>query len=195
MALSDFVLNVPGDYNVLNATAAIASSYNLGISLDKINSSLKKFTGTKRRFEFIGEVKKIQLYDDYAHHPIELKALFKAAKDWFPGKKIIAIFQSHTYSRTKTLLTEFAQSFKDADTVLINDIFSSARETDNLGLTGEIFAGVVKKHHYKTYYCPDKKATIKYLKNNVTKDNVIFTVGAGDNWLWHQNILKTLKLT
>ncbi|MFC1627242.1 UDP-N-acetylmuramate--L-alanine ligase [Patescibacteria group bacterium] len=193
MDLPDFILDVPGEYNALNAVAAIASSYNLGLSFDKIRAGLKKFKGTKRRFEYIGEAKNIELYDDYAHHPIEIQALLKAAKNWLPHKKVIAIFQSHTYSRTKTLLQEFSQSFKHAHTILINDIFASAREKDNLGLTGEIFTKSVKNYSYNTHYCAGKKETLKFLKKYATKDNVIFTIGAGDNWLWHKDILKTLR--
>jgi len=130
----NIILNVPGEYNVLNATAAMIVAYKLGVAPAKIQAGIKKYTGTKRRFEYINTVKGIDLYDDYAHHPIEIKALLKAAKDWLPGKRIIAIFQSHTYSRTKVLLNDFAKSFHHAHQVIINHIFASAREKDNLPL-------------------------------------------------------------
>lgn len=187
------VLNVPGNYNVLNATAVIIAAHQLGVKAEKIKEGLKKFTGSSRRFELMGKVKDIFLYDDYAHHPIEIVSLLKAAKDWFPGKRIIAIFQSHTFSRTKTLLTEFSKSFTAADTVIINDIFSSARETDNLGLTGKIFAQEVKKHHPNVKHCAGKNQTIDYLLNHTLKGDVIFTIGAGNNFLWHKDIKKALK--
>ena len=187
------VLNVPGAYNVLNATAAVIAAHQLGVKSDKIKAGLKKFQGSSRRFEFKGEVKGILLYDDYAHHPIEIASLLKAAKNWLPDRRIIAVFQSHTFSRTKTLLQEFSKSFKHADTVLINDIFSSARETDNLGLTGQIFADSVKKHHPKVKYCSGKSQTIKHLVDHSLKGDAIFTIGAGNNFLWHQDIIKALK--
>lgn len=190
----EIILNVPGDYNALNALAAIAAASYLGISPQKIKQSLKLFTGTLRRFELIKEVKGISLYDDYAHHPTEIEAVLKAATHWLPNRRIIIIFQSHTYSRTKALLTEFARSFTSAEVVIINDIFSSAREKNNLGLIGEIFTSEVKKYHSQVYYCPGVIETINCLKKIIKKGDVILTVGAGNNWLWHKEIIKILKL-
>ncbi|MBU1085091.1 MAG: UDP-N-acetylmuramate--L-alanine ligase [Candidatus Beckwithbacteria bacterium] len=187
------ILNVPGNYNIQNATATVIAAHQLGVKPDKIKVGLKKFIGSSRRFELMGQVKGILFYDDYAHHPIEIKAMLKAAKNWLPGRRIIAIFQSHTYSRTKALLTEFSKSFDSADIVLINDIFSSAREVDNLGLTGKIFTQEVKKYHPKVNYCSGKKQTIDYLVNHALKGDVVFTIGAGNNWLWHKDIIKAIK--
>lgn len=194
MLWPDLILNVPGDHNAYNALAAVAAAHHLGISQPQIYLGLKKHMGTNRRFEQIATVRGIDLYDDYAHHPIEIKALLKAAKAWLPKRRLIIIFQSHTYSRTKSLLKEFSQSFTLADTVIINDIFASARETDNLGLTGRSFTQSIKQFHPQTVYCPDKSATLAYLQEIISKGDVIFTVGAGDNWLWHNDIVKLLKL-
>ena len=188
------VLNVPGDFNALNAVSCIAAANHLGLSASQIQVGLKQFIGTKRRFEYIDSAKGIDLYDDYAHHPIELKALLKAAKTWLPDKRVFAVFQSHTFSRTKTLLKEFSTSFRQADYVLINDIFSSARETDNLGMSGKILTQAIKKHHPQTHYCPGKTETIQFLVDHVTKGDIIITLGAGDNWLWHRDLLKAIKL-
>jgi len=189
----EIILNVPGKFNILNATAAIAASHFLGVSMEKIHQGIKAFTGTLRRFEYIGQTDNILFYDDYAHHPIEIKALLKAVKDWFPNKRLIAIFQSHTYSRTHTFLSEFVHSFDLAHQVLINDIFSSARETDNLGLIGDKFTQAIQKHHPRTFYCPDQQATINYLLDHVQSEDVVFTIGAGNNFLWHKPIIKSLK--
>ncbi len=187
------VLNVPGSFNALNAVSVVAACNHIGLSAKKIETGLRSFTGTKRRFEHIDTIKGIDLYDDYAHHPIEIKCLLKAARAWLPDRKIFAIFQSHTFSRTKVLLKQFSQSFKDADHVLINDIFASAREKDNLGLTGKIFAAEVKKYHRTVKYCQGKAETIKYLVDHAQKNDVIFTIGAGNNFLWHKDIKKALK--
>lgn len=189
----DLVLPLPGDYNALNAVAAVAGAHHLGLSQPKIYQGLTKFTGTIRRFELIAAVKGVVLYDDYAHHPTEIRALLKAAKAWLPNRRLIVIFQSHTYSRTKNLLQEFSQSFALADIVVVNDIFASARETDSLGLTGKSLTQSIKRFHPQTVYCPDKPATLAYLKDTIVKGDTIFTVGAGDNWLWHQDIIKLLK--
>ena len=189
----DFVLNCLGNYNVLNATAAIAAADFLRISIPKLQQGIKAYSGTKRRFEFIKEIKSIRLYDDYAHHPTEIKAVLSAAKDWLPGRRLIVIFQSHTYSRTKTLLKDFANSFNSAHQVIINEIFSSARETDTQGINGQILTGEIKKHQSQVFFCPDKQATLKHLKANLQKKDCVITLGAGDNWLWHKDILKTIK--
>ncbi len=193
MIWPDLILPLPGDYNALNALAAVAAAHHLGLSQPKIYQGLTQFTGTKRRFELIAEIKGISLYDDYAHHPTEIKALLKAAKVWLPDRRLIIIFQSHTYSRTKILLQEFSHCFTLADIVLVNDIFASARETDNLGLTGKSLTQSIKQFHPRAVYCPDKPATLAYLKDTMTKGDVIFTVGAGNNWLWHKDIIKLLK--
>ena len=189
----ELIINLPGNYNALNSVAAVAASYHLGVSPEKIKLGLKRFTGVKRRFEFIGEAKGVSLYDDYAHHPTEIQAVLAAAKNWLPGKRLIVIFQSHTYSRTKALLTGFAKSFELGDVVIINDIFSSARETDSLGLTGPVFEKEVKKYHHHVYYCPGEVETLNCLQKIAAKNDVIFTLGAGNNWLWHKQIIKCLK--
>ncbi|MCG2691825.1 UDP-N-acetylmuramate--L-alanine ligase, partial [Microgenomates group bacterium] len=89
MLWPDLILNVPGDYNALNALAAVAAAHHLGVSQPQIYPGLKKFIGIKRRFELIAEAKGISLYDDYAHHPTEIKALLKAAKAWLPNRRLI----------------------------------------------------------------------------------------------------------
>jgi len=127
----EFILNVPGRFNALNATATIVVAHFLGIDMRKIKQGLEFFSGTKRRFEKISQIKSTLLYDDYAHHPLEIKATLKAAKGFFFGKKIIAIFQPHTYSRTKALFTDFTKSFEDADLAIITDIYASAREKED----------------------------------------------------------------
>jgi len=193
IAWPEMVLNLPGEYNLLNAVATIAVADYLGLNRTQIIQGLRRFTGTMRRFEFIGSVKKISLYDDYAHHPSEIKALLKAAKSWLNGRRLITIFQSHTYSRTKALLPEFSRCFNDADQVIINDIFASAREKDNLGLTGAKLAQAIGQFHSQVTYCPAKSETIAFLSKFCLPGDVIFTIGAGDNWLWHKDILQALK--
>lgn len=189
----EMVLTLPGNYNLLNAAAALAAAYFLGASTSKLESGIKTFIGAKRRFELIDTVKKISLYDDYAHHPSEIKAVLRAARDWFPERRLIPIFQSHTYSRTKALLEQFSQSFSDADMVVINDIFPSAREKDNLGLTSQAFKAAIQKYHPHVYYCPDKSATLSWLKQHCRPGDILITLGAGNNWLWHKDILWTLS--
>jgi len=146
-----FNLNVPGAYNILNAKAAFAVSNILNIPREDALDALSQFNGTWRRFEFKRKTSYgVLVYDDYAHHPTEIKAVLKAARELFSDKKIIAIFQPHLYSRTKLLLNEFAESFKDADEVLIAPIYA-AREKKIRGVNSDILAQKIKENN-KTKY-------------------------------------------
>ncbi|PJE69169.1 UDP-N-acetylmuramate--L-alanine ligase [Candidatus Shapirobacteria bacterium CG10_big_fil_rev_8_21_14_0_10_38_14] len=186
-------IKVPGKFNVLNATATFIVARFFGISPKLIKEGLAKFGGTKRRFEFIGETGKVKLYDDYAHHPKEIKATLEAAKTWFPQNRIAVIFQPHTYSRTKALFNEFARTFSLADLVIITDIYASAREKDDLGINSQVLVKEASKYHPQVIYKRGKKEVIEFLKKKIKFGDIIFTMGAGDIFLWHQNILKSLK--
>ena len=186
----EFCLRVPGLHNALNAAGAIIAARLIGVGEKAISQGLKQFLGTKRRFEKIGQINSTLLYDDYAHHPLQLRPTLKAAKQWLPNKKIIAIFQPHTYSRTKAFLAEFAKSFDQADQVIITDIFASAREKDNLGITSQDLVRAIKVNQKNVIYCPGKKEVIKYLEKQDLKDTAIFTLGAGNIFLWHKEIMR-----
>ncbi|HDS11802.1 MAG TPA: UDP-N-acetylmuramate--L-alanine ligase, partial [Candidatus Wirthbacteria bacterium] len=108
--MSMYTLAIPGEHNAYNATAVLAVCQQLGLGLDQIKQHLASFRGLTRRFEFKGEKQGVKVYDDYAHHPTEIKATLKAARAWFPKQRIIVIFQAHTYSRTRLLFDEFCQA-------------------------------------------------------------------------------------
>lgn len=192
--LGKFTLSVPGKHNALNALAAIVVGVSLGIPIEKIRQILPSFLGTKRRFELIGEIRSVELYDDYAHHPTEITATLKAAKEWFPGKRIIAVFQPHTYSRTKALFDEFARCFSVADQTLLIDIYPSAREEIDPTISSKLLAIEVGKHHHNVSYFPGKKEVMEYLGKIVRPNDIILTMGAGDVFSWHQDIIKTLNV-
>ncbi|MBU2051680.1 UDP-N-acetylmuramate--L-alanine ligase [Patescibacteria group bacterium] len=193
MVYDELILNLPGRYNLSNAAAAFAVTHYLGIEPGLIAKGIKAFLGAKRRFELIADVNKIRLYDDYAHHPIEVRAVLEAAKNWLPGRRLIAIFQSHTYSRTKALLPQFVTSLLTADVILINDIFSSARETETLGVSGQVLTQMIRAQRQQVYYAPGKAATLTRLKGMLKHGDVILTLGAGNNWLWHKEIIKLMR--
>jgi UDP-N-acetylmuramate--alanine ligase len=186
-------LKVPGRFNVLNAAAAFAVGTFFGIDAKTIKKGLVSFGGTKRRFELIGEVGTIKLYDDYAHHPKEIVATLSAARQWLPGRKITVIFQPHTYSRTKALLKDFARAFPSAHRVIITDIYATVREKDDLGMNGQLLAQAVRKHHPRAIHLPGEAQVAEYLGETVEKNEAIFTLGAGDIFLWHDSILKAIK--
>jgi UDP-N-acetylmuramate--alanine ligase len=190
--LGEFALAVPGRHNVLNATAAILASEATGLGLDTVKEGLVTFTGTKRRFEKIGEHGNIEYYDDYAHHPHEIEATLAAAKSWFPKRRIIAVFQPHTYSRTKALLPEFSRAFRDASCVLLADIYASAREHDTLGITGASLVEETSKNHSQVFWTKDEDAILQKLSVITKPNDVVLFMGAGDIALWGKSIVSKL---
>jgi UDP-N-acetylmuramate--alanine ligase len=171
-----------GRHNALNAAAAIAVCHKLGIDMEKVREALKDFQGTARRFEYIGERNGAVLIDDYAHHPEEIKATLKAAREIYPGKNIITIFHPHTYTRTKALLQEFAQSFGDTDKVIVIDIYGSAREEQG-GVSSKELVDLINKYdHDKAEYIPTISETVKYLKDRIGNNDIVISMGAGDVW-------------
>lgn len=171
-------LGIPGIHNVSNALAAIAACYTFGCKLPGIKEALGKFGGAGRRFELKGAVDGIRIIDDYAHHPSEVKATLKAAQNC-EHKKIWTVFQPHTYTRTKFLLNEFAQSFGDSDRIIISDIYA-AREPD----TGEIHASALAEaltaQGSKAVYLSGFDNIVEYLKDNLSAGDILITMGAGD---------------
>jgi len=193
VVIEEIKIRVPGRYNVLNATAAFAVGTFLGLDAKTIKEGLVRFTGTKRRFEFIGEFEGIKLYDDYAHHPNEIKEVLLAAQKWFPQNRLIAIFQPHTYSRTKTLFDEFTKAFSLAKIVIITDIYASARETDTLGVSGKLLAQEAQKYQANVLYKSSEKEVVEFLGNEAKPGDIIITIGAGSIFQWHKEILKALR--
>mgnify|MGYP001032093986 CR=1 FL=1 len=174
--LDRFVLSLWGEHNVRNATAVIAFLVNQGIKVVKIKKVIKDFIGAKRRFEFLGKVKNSLFFDDYAHHPAEIKATIEAAKKRFPKRKIFVFFQPHTFSRTEMLLNDFQKSLSLAYSSFVFPIFASAREkpTDFCINAKDI----VRKS--KNLYYLEEKDLIKVLRSIVKEKNVILIMGAGD---------------
>jgi len=191
--VGEFILHVPGRHNVLNATAAAVCALSYGLSWDEIRKGLAAFEGTKRRFEKLGEANNIIVYDDYAHHPQEIHASLEAARNWFPNRQIITVFQPHTYSRTKALFEDFAKSFHASDVVLLTDIFASARESDTLGMTTAKLVEETAKYHAGVHYTKNKEETLAYLSRTVSQGAVIIIMGAGDIYEWGPDIVRLIK--
>lgn len=192
--LTNITLQVPGLHNARNAAASFIAADFLGIDKEKIKSGLKLFTGTKRRFEKITSVKSISLYDDYAHHPTEIQATLLSARNFFPNKRLIIIFQPHTYSRTKSLLKELSVSFNTSNTVaLITDIFASKREIEDHSINSEILTNNIRKFNPDAHYLPSKDNIMEFLQKNIKPNDIIFTLGAGDIYKIHPGIIALLK--
>lgn len=171
-------LNIPGTHNINNSLAAIAACHAMGCSLDAIKRGLLLFNGANRRFELKGVTNNIRVFDDYAHHPSEIKALLKAAEN-VEKSKLWCVFQPHTYSRVKALMDEFAVSFKGVDSVILADIYA-ARETDNGEVNSGMLADKINEYSHNALYIPDFESIVKYLLEHVSPGDIIITVGAGD---------------
>jgi UDP-N-acetylmuramate--alanine ligase len=173
----EFSLRVPGSHNVKNALAAIAVGTKVGVSLETMRSALEKFRGASRRFEIIAEVKGIVIVDDYAHHPTEIKATLRAARERFAGRRVWAVFQPHTYSRTLALLDGFGEAFGDADRVVITEIYAS-REKDDGSVAARDIVG--RMRGVQVEYIPSLGKVINYLAANLEAGDVLVVLGAGN---------------
>jgi UDP-N-acetylmuramate--alanine ligase len=169
-------LAVPGRHNARNATAALAALVALGHEPAAAAAALSTFRGVGRRFEPKGEAGGAVVVDDYAHHPTEVRATLRAARDRFPNRRIVAAFQPHTFSRTKALLDDFAASFGDADQVVIFDIYPS-RETDSLGIS---VADLVVRIPNGAIAGGSIASAADCLAQLVRPGDVVLTIGAGD---------------
>ena len=176
-------LAVSGMHNILDALAAITLAIKLDVPAERIIGSLKGFNGTKRRFERLGSRNGAVIVDDYAHHPTEIQTTLDGARRSFPGRRIRAVFQPHTFSRTERLFYEFSQSFQEADEVLLAEIFSSAREkkSDPNGLiSSEKLADLIRAKGISTKHFFTLEEISAYLDETLEKDDLIITLGAGD---------------
>jgi UDP-N-acetylmuramate--alanine ligase len=178
--VKDVMISVPGEFNIRNAASVFAAGDVLGIEGEEIKKGLARYLGCRRRFEDMGNYKGAKFFDDYAHHPGEIKETLKAVRAWFPKRRIVVIFQPHTYSRTKALFSEFSKSFKNSDVVALMDIYASAREKDSLGINSSLLADETKKYNKKTFYVGGQKETLGWIDKNIKSGDVVLTMGAGD---------------
>lgn len=188
-------LKVPGEYNLKNALAALAAAEYVGVSRVKALAALSKFTGLKRRFEFHGEVNGVRLYDDYAHHPHEIEALIKAAREEFPDRRLRLVFHPHTYSRTKALFAEFVQVLTQADEAILFPVFASAREEKDPTVSSKKLTEAVIEAGGQARFVKSMKKLVEYLEGTAKPRDIIFTVGAGDIYLLHEELKKSLPRT
>ncbi|MFC1711467.1 UDP-N-acetylmuramate--L-alanine ligase [Patescibacteria group bacterium] len=188
-----FKLHVPGEFNVKNATAAIIVAKALNVPINKIKKGIESFKGTKRRFEFIGEANEIKFYDDYAHHPLEINATLKAAKSWFKNAKIAAVFQPHTYSRTKALFSQFCKCFNYADFIYLAPIYASAREKKDFEVSSQKIVKILQECNKKAFFVKSSDTLAKDLFSKLKKGDIVITMGAGDIFTWHKQIITYFK--
>lgn len=190
--LGELTLSVPGKHNLQNALAAVAVCHQVGISYSQIAEAMQHFNGVQRRFQKIGEINGIQIYDDYAHHPTELKATLAAAKTMKPNR-IIAAFQPHRYTRTKFLSKEFGSAFQDADLLFVNEIYA-AGEKPIPGIDAELIVREVKEQtNQPVEYIKERVDIVEKLAGICQSGDLIITLGAGNIWTVGQDLYRRLN--
>lgn len=189
--MGDVKLNIPGEHNILNSLAAIACADMLGIELSVMKKTLEVYTGTERRFDIMGITEKgAKVVDDYAHHPTEIRATLKAAKN-VPHKKMWVLFQPHTYTRTIALFDEFAQSFGEADNIVLAEIYA-AREKNIHKISSSSLVPAIKENEpgKEVHYFADFEEIVDFVNENTEEGDLIITMGAGDVYKIGEMLLK-----
>jgi len=188
-SLGEFKTQLVGDHNLLNAAAVIVACHELNVDLANVSEAVASFQGTSRRFEYIGERNGAILIDDYGHHPEEIKATLRGTRGLYPEKNIVAVFHPHSYSRTEAFLQDFAQSFDDADQVIVLDIYGSARENSGKVSSKNLVDLINKYSHGKAEYIPTIDEAAEFLKDRIGPDDVVLSIGAGNVF----EVVKKLK--
>lgn len=187
--LAKIQLQVPGEHNVRNTLAAFALAHQLGLPMEKAAATLNTFSGTGRRFDVLGEAGGVTIIDDYAHHPTEIQATLSAARQRYPNRRIWAVWQPHTYSRTQALLDRFLQAFEHADRVLITEVYA-ARETNPSFSAAQVAAAMP---HPAAAFAPSLANAADQLLAQLLPGDVMLVLSAGDaDWISTQ-VYESLK--
>ena len=193
ISLYNFVIPIIGDHNVKNATAAIAISYFIGISLNKIKKSLKNFKGVERRFNKIFNFNGVDFYDDYAHHPTEIENVLDGISKSFKYKNITCIFQPHRVSRINLLKEKFTKAFKNANKVILCPIYKAGENIKANFNYVDFAKSISKKSKVSVFLVENKFNLIKYLKSNTKPGEIVVGMGAGSISNWIRELPKFLK--
>jgi UDP-N-acetylmuramate--alanine ligase len=170
---------VPGMHNVRNALAAVAVGRRLGASWDAVVAGLASYAGVDRRFERIGEAAGVLVVDDYAHHPTEIEATLHAARASHGGRRLVAVFQPHLFSRTRDFSAEFGQALAIADRVFVTDVYA-AREAPIAGITGELVADAARAAGADVRYVQDRGQIVDAVAAELRPGDLCVTLGAGN---------------
>lgn len=193
--LGEVTLKAPGDHNVKNALASIGIGLELGMTFNHIHEGISRFEGVFRRFQVKAEIGNIMVVDDYAHHPTEVKATLQAARNGWPDRRIVAVFQPHLYSRTQQLKDEFGMSFFDADVLVVTDVYPS-REQPIEGVNGHLIADTAASFgHKNVHYVEDKKSLPEKLMQLIEEGDIVITMGAGDIYTYGDQLVQKLTET
>lgn len=191
-ALGEITLNLPGQHNVYNSLAGIAVGTELEIPFDVMKKALETLPGVQRRMEIKGETGDILVVDDYGHHPTEIKATLHAARECWPDRRKVVVFQPHRYTRTQALFDEFSRAFYHTDMLLVMPIYA-ASEKPIEGVDAATLVDAIRSHgHRDVLYVPDAASAVAYLKGVLRANDLLLTVGAGDVWRIGMDMLSEL---
>lgn len=177
-----FSLTLSGKHNAENAAAVFSTFVHLKFPMEALATAWKHFSGTKRRFEYIGEANQALVFDDYAHHPEEIRVTLEAFRSLYPERTLTVVFHPHTYTRTKALLGEFAEALGAADQVIILDIYGSAREAHGGVSAEDVVKRINQAWPSKARYGADRTILVTELGATLGKNDLVVTMGAGDVW-------------
>lgn len=190
--IEDCCFPMPGEHNVTNALAAIAVAWNLGVTADQIREALGKFSGVNRRFTKVGKVNGITIIDDYAHHPVEIVAALKAARQSTNGR-LIAIHQPHRYSRLSSLFEEFCTCFGHADSVAITDVYAAGEEKVLGAERDNLVAALIHHGHREAVAIADLDELTEYVSREAVAGDWVVCLGAGSISSWAHELPKRLS--
>jgi UDP-N-acetylmuramate--alanine ligase len=189
--IGELALRVPGMHNVRNALAAVGNGIAVGSTLEVLRAGLEGFEGVERRFQRLGTVRGVQVIDDYAHHPTEIVATLDAARAAFPGRRLIAAFQPHLFTRTRDFADAFGSALARADVVFLAEIYP-AREKPLPGVTSALVADALRKAGNAAKWVGDRKELAEALATAAHEGDVVLTLGAGDITLTGTELLQRL---
>jgi UDP-N-acetylmuramate--alanine ligase len=187
--LGEVTIQAPGRHNVSNALAATAVAAELGIPFDRIRAGLADYGGVDRRFQVKGERNGVTVVDDYGHHPVEIRATLAAAREVWPGNRIVVGFQPHRYSRTQSLFRDFLSAFHDADLLFVFDVYPAGEEPIS-GASGERLCEAIREHGHKAaIYAGKAGDALPGIVPRLCKGDIFLTMGAGDVWKLGEGVL------
>jgi UDP-N-acetylmuramate--alanine ligase len=189
--LGDITLNLPGIHNVYNALASIGVGLELDIPFNVIKNALETLEGVQRRLEIKGETAGITVVDDYGHHPTEIKTTLQAAKESWPDRRIVVVFQPHRYTRVQALFDEFTRAFYQSDNLVVLPIYPAGEKRIE-GITARaLYEGIQKHGHREVVYSEDFEKGVSHLKATLKAGDILLTLGAGDVWKVGEALLKS----
>ncbi len=193
--LGEIALPMPGDHNVLNSLAVLAVADYLEVPFATVAGALKNFDGIQRRFTVRGEVADILVVDDFGHHPAEVRATLAGARAGFPGKRIVAAFQPHRWTRTRDQFHEFVRSFYDADKVVICDVFAAGEQRIEGYDSDTLVKAIQQSGHKDVTYIPRREDIAQAMAEKLKPGDIFITLGAGNIQLTCNEIIEILEKT